>query len=110
MALARKAVADTVVRAPFEGVVEQAARLGRRLRHTRDEGGLGDAHQSAAGGAHRAASSSSPEVSAGRAVTMEVDAYPGETFTGQIRYVSPALKVDTAPSSWKRSSPTTPAA
>ena len=34
------------------------------------------------------------QVSAGRSVTLEVDAYPGETFTGRIRYVSPALKVD----------------
>ena len=30
----------------------------------------------------------------GRAVTLEVDAYPGKTFTGRIRYVSPSLKAD----------------
>ena len=33
-------------------------------------------------------------VAAGRAVTFEVDAYPGRTFTGRVRYVSPALKAD----------------
>jgi membrane fusion protein (multidrug efflux system) len=27
-------------------------------------------------------------------VTLEVDAYPGETFTGQVRYVSPALNAE----------------
>jgi membrane fusion protein, multidrug efflux system len=35
------------------------------------------------------------EVAAGSAVTFEVDAYPGETFTGQVRYVSPSVKTET---------------
>jgi membrane fusion protein (multidrug efflux system) len=34
------------------------------------------------------------EVATGRTVTLEVDAYPGETFTGQVRYVSPALNAE----------------
>jgi membrane fusion protein (multidrug efflux system) len=34
-------------------------------------------------------------VDAGRAVTFEVDAYPGETFTGQVRYVSPSVNAET---------------
>jgi RND family efflux transporter MFP subunit len=34
-------------------------------------------------------------VASGRAVTFEVDAYPGETFTGQVRYVSPSIAADT---------------
>ena len=34
-------------------------------------------------------------VATGRAVTFEVDAYPGETFTGQVRYVSPSIAADT---------------
>jgi RND family efflux transporter MFP subunit len=33
-------------------------------------------------------------VAAGRPVEFEVDAYPGRTFTGRVRYVSPALKAD----------------
>jgi RND family efflux transporter MFP subunit len=31
----------------------------------------------------------------GRAVNFTVDAYPGEPFTGQIRYISPAVLADT---------------
>ncbi len=34
-------------------------------------------------------------VGEGRAVTFSVDAYPGETFTGQVRYVSPAVTAET---------------
>ena len=34
-------------------------------------------------------------VAVGRAVTFEVDAYPGETFTGQVRYVSPSVTAET---------------
>ncbi len=34
-------------------------------------------------------------VAAGRDVTFTVDAYPGTTFTGQVRYVSPSVTADT---------------
>ena len=34
------------------------------------------------------------EVAAGRSVSLTVDAYPGEVFTGQVRYVAPAVKTD----------------
>jgi membrane fusion protein (multidrug efflux system) len=34
-------------------------------------------------------------VAEGRAVTFEVDAYPGETFTGRVRYVSPSVVAET---------------
>jgi len=34
-------------------------------------------------------------VATGRPVTFEVDAYPGETFTGQVRFVSPSLAAET---------------
>jgi len=33
-------------------------------------------------------------IAAGRSVSLEVDAYPGRTFTGRIRYVSPAVTAD----------------
>jgi membrane fusion protein (multidrug efflux system) len=36
----------------------------------------------------------SVEVGVGRAVALEVDTAPGKTFTGQVRYVSPALQAD----------------
>ena len=92
-ALARKALADTVVRAPFAGVVEQ------RLVSIGDYVTRGTKVASVMRTNPLRVELTVPEqfiaeVSAGRAVTLEVDAYPGETFTGQIRYVSPALKVD----------------
>ena len=34
-------------------------------------------------------------VAAGRAVRFEVDAYPGETFVGQVRFVSPSVAAAT---------------
>jgi len=93
VALARKAVDDTVVRAPFEGVVgERFVSVGDyvtrgtkvasvmridpiRVELTVPEQYIG-------------------EVAVGRAVSLEVNAYPGRTFTGQVRYVSPGLRVD----------------
>ena len=36
----------------------------------------------------------SVEVSVGRAVSLEVDTAPGTIYTGQVRYVSPALQTD----------------
>jgi len=33
-------------------------------------------------------------VGAGRAVSLDVDAYPGRSFKGQVRYVSPALRAE----------------
>jgi membrane fusion protein (multidrug efflux system) len=36
----------------------------------------------------------SVEVGVGRAVSLEVDTAPGKTYTGQVRYVSPALQAD----------------
>ena len=36
----------------------------------------------------------SVEVGVGRAVALEVDTAPGKIYTGQVRYVSPALQAD----------------
>jgi membrane fusion protein (multidrug efflux system) len=33
-------------------------------------------------------------VAVGRQVTLEVDSYPGQSFTGQVRYVSPGVRAD----------------
>ena len=93
LALARKAVTDTSVRAPFAGVVEQ------RFVSAGDYVTRGTKVASVmrinpmrveltVPGQHLAA------VAPGRAVSLEVDAYPGKVFTGRIRYVSPALKTD----------------
>ena len=92
--VARKAVADTVVRAPFAGVVgERFVSVGdyvtrgtkvasvMRVDPLRVELTVPEQYVSA--------------VAAGRDVTFTVDAYPGTTFTGQVRYVSPSVTAET---------------
>mgnify|MGYP002630162959 CR=1 FL=1 len=92
-ALTQKAVADAVVRSPFAGAVaERLVSVGDyvtrgtkvatviRVDPLRME--LTVPAQFVA------------EVAAGRAVTFMVDTYPDETFTGIIRYVSPAINAD----------------
>jgi membrane fusion protein, multidrug efflux system len=93
VALARKALSDTSVRAPFSGVVAQrmvttgdyvtkgmkVATIVRvnplRVQLTVPE---------------QAISSMAP----GQPVTFEVDAYPGRQFEGKVKFVSPALQAD----------------
>ena len=92
--LARKALADTTVRSPFAGVVgERFVSVGdyvtrgtkvatvMRVDPLRVELTVPEQYVSA--------------LAAGRAVTFKVDAYPGETFVGQVRYLSPSVKADT---------------
>ena len=94
VAMAQKALADTVVRAPFAGAIgERFVSVGDyvtkgtkvasvlRIDPLRVELTVPEQYVSA--------------VAAGRAVTFEVDAYPGETFTGQVRYVSPSVTAAT---------------
>jgi RND family efflux transporter MFP subunit len=93
LTLARKALSDTAVRAPFAGSVEQRfVSIGdyvvkgtkvasvMRTNPLRVELTVPGQYIS--------------QVAAGRSVTLTVDAYPGEVFTGQVRYVSPAVKTD----------------
>ena len=92
--VAQKALADTVVRAPFSGVVgERFVSIGdyvtrgmkvasiMRIDPLRVELTVPEQFVSV--------------VATGREVTFEVDAYPGETFTGQVRFVSPSVKAET---------------
>jgi RND family efflux transporter MFP subunit len=92
--LAQKAVADTVVKAPFAGAVgERFVSVGDyvtrgtkvatvlRIDPLRVELTVPEQYVSV--------------VAPGRAVTFEVDAYPGETFSGQVRYVSPSVTAAT---------------
>jgi RND family efflux transporter MFP subunit len=92
--MAQKALADTVVRAPFAGAVgERFVSVGDfvtrgtkvasvvRIDPLRVELTVPEQYVSA--------------VAQGRAVTFEVDAYPTETFTGQVRYVSPSVTAAT---------------
>jgi membrane fusion protein, multidrug efflux system len=92
-AIARKAVADTVVRAPFDGVVgERLVSVGdyvtrgtkvasvMRVDPLRVELTVPAQHMA--------------EVAVGRSVTFVIDAYPDRTFTGRVRYVSPDVRAD----------------
>lgn len=93
VSLARKAVADTVVRAPFTGVV------GQRLVSVGDYVSRGTKVASVMRTNPLRVELTVPEqysagVAIGRAVSLEVDAFPNQKFTGQVRYVSPALQTD----------------
>ena len=93
LTLARKALADTVVRAPFPGVVEQ------RLVSAGDYVTRGTKIASVMRVNPMRVELTVPAqylaaVAPGRAVSLQVDAYPGKTFAGRIRYVSPAIESD----------------
>ena len=91
--LARKALADTVVRAPFVGLVaERMVSIGDyvtkgmkvavvvRINPLRAQLTIPEQFVSA--------------VAVGQPITFEVDAYPGRRFDGKVRYVSPTLQAD----------------
>ena len=91
--LARKALTDTVVRAPFAGAVEQ------RLVSVGDYVSRGTKIASVVRINPMRVELTIPgqylaSLAPGRTVSLEVDAYPGKTFTGQIRYVSPSINAD----------------
>jgi membrane fusion protein (multidrug efflux system) len=93
VALARKASTDTVVRAPFAGVVEERlvsvgdyvtkgmkVAIVVRVNPLRVQLTVPEQFVSA--------------VSIGQPVSFDVDAYPGRHFEGRVKYVSPALQTD----------------
>ena len=93
VALARKASTDTVVRAPFAGVVEERlvsvgdyvtkgmkVAIVVRVNPLRVQLTVPEQFVSA--------------VSVGQAVSFDVDAYPGRHFEGRVKYVAPALQTD----------------
>jgi RND family efflux transporter MFP subunit len=91
--LARKSAADTVVRAPFSGIVAE------RLVSTGDYVSRGMKVATVVRIDPVRVELTVPEqylsqVKTGQAVRLSVDAYPGETFTAKVRFVSPALKSD----------------
>jgi RND family efflux transporter MFP subunit len=91
--LARKASADTVVRAPFAGIVAE------RLVGTGDYVSKGNKVATVVRIDPVRVELTVPEqylsqVTDGQAVRLTVDAYPNEVFTAKVRYVSPALKSD----------------
>jgi len=91
--LARKAVADTVVRAPFAGLV------GQRMVSNGDYVTKGMKVAEVVRVAPLRVQLTVPEqfvaeVGVGQPVSLSVDAYAGRTFSGKVRYVSPALRAD----------------
>jgi membrane fusion protein, multidrug efflux system len=89
--LARKALADTVVRAPFAGIVAE------RLVSVGDYVTRGTKVAVVVRINPLRVRLTVPEqfiaaVGVGQAVSFEVDAYPGRQFQGIVRYVSPALE------------------
>lgn len=93
LTLARKSLTDTVVRAPFAGAVEQ------RFVSVGDYVSRGTKAVSVVRINPMRVELTVPgqylaSLAPGRTVSLQVDAYPGKTFTGKIRYVSPSLKAD----------------
>jgi membrane fusion protein (multidrug efflux system) len=93
VSLAQKALADTVVRSPFAGVV------GQRLVSVGDYVSRGTKVASVLRTNPLRVNLTVPqqysaEVAIGRPVSLEVDAAPGQRFEGQVRFVSPALQTD----------------
>jgi membrane fusion protein (multidrug efflux system) len=90
LALARKALADTVVRSPFDGLV------GERLVSVGDYVTRGMKVASVMRTGPLRVELTVPEqaissIGVGREVSLEVDAYPGKHFMGRVRYISPAV-------------------
>lgn len=91
--LARKTASDTIVRAPFSGIVSE------RLVSTGDYVTKGMKVATVVRIDPVRIELTVPEqylslVKAGQAVRLSVDAYPNETFTATVKFVSPALKSD----------------
>jgi RND family efflux transporter MFP subunit len=93
LALARKSLADTVVRAPFGGIVmERKVSIGDFVTR-------GTKVATIVKIAPLRVELTVPEQSAGlvtpgQTVRLQVDAFPGRYFEGQIRFVSPAFRPD----------------
>lgn len=93
VALARKATNDTVVRAPFTGIVAQ------RMVTTGDYVTRGTKVAQIVRITPLRVELTVPEqfvsdVAVGQAVAFSVDAFPDRMFQGKVRFVSPALRAD----------------
>jgi RND family efflux transporter MFP subunit len=93
VALARKAQADTTIRAPFSGIVAE------RLVSIGDYVTRGARVATVVRVDPMRIELTVPEqavslVKVGQPVRIAVDAYPGDTFDATVRYVSPSLRAD----------------
>jgi len=91
--LARKALADTIVRSPFAGLVAQ------RMVSTGDYVTRGMKVAEIVRITPLRVELTVPEqfvasIGVGQPVSFAVDAFPGRMFEGKVRYVSPALRAD----------------
>jgi RND family efflux transporter MFP subunit len=93
IALARKGMADTVVRAPFNGLVaERLVSVGDYVTRGTRVATVVRIHP-------MRVELTVPEqsvslVSVGQSVRLTVDAYPNEVFEAKVRFVSPTLRTD----------------
>jgi multidrug efflux pump subunit AcrA (membrane-fusion protein) len=93
LTLAKKALADTVVRAPFAGVVaERLVSVGDYV--TRGTKVVSVLRVNPLRVQLTVPAQYIAAVAEGRGVALQVDAYPGQTFTGRVRYVSPDVRAD----------------
>jgi membrane fusion protein, multidrug efflux system len=91
--LASKALSDTIVRAPFAGlVVERKVSVGDFV--TRGTKVVTVVKVSPLRAELTVPEQSAGLVSPGRLVRLQVDAFPGRYFDGQVRFVSPAYRAD----------------
>jgi multidrug efflux pump subunit AcrA (membrane-fusion protein) len=93
VALARKALADTTIRAPFAGLVAE------RLVSAGDFVGVGTRVATVVRIRPLRVALTVPEqlvsrVAVDQPVRVRVDAYPGRVFTGAVRHISPALSAN----------------
>jgi RND family efflux transporter MFP subunit len=91
--LARKALSDTTVRAPFAGVVVE------RKVSTGDYVTRGQVVATVVRVDPLRVELAIPEqdvsrITAGQSMAFRVDAFPGRQFTGTVRYISPSLRTD----------------
>jgi membrane fusion protein (multidrug efflux system) len=91
--LARKAYADTVVRAPFSGIVAE------RIASTGDYVNKGTKVAVVVRVDPLRVRLTIPEqfvsaIAVGQTVSFDVDPYPGRSFEGKVRYISPALEAN----------------
>ena len=93
LALARKAVADTVVRAPFDGVVaERLVSVGDYVTRGTTVASVMRVHPLRV--ELTVPAQYMGTIGVGQVVTLAVDAYPDQTFTGAVRYISPGVRAD----------------
>jgi RND family efflux transporter MFP subunit len=92
LALARKAVADVVVRAPFDGFVsERPVAVGEHVTPSTRVATVLKIHPIKL--QVRVPGIEAARVTTGLEVVAQVDAYPGRRFTGRVTAVNPAIDV-----------------